>query len=159
MARVHLRAITRANLSECLRLRVADDQRDFVADNAKSLAEAYVDPNFTPLGIYDAAALGHDQPPGPMVGFIMYEVSAGIGFIERLMIGQQHQGKGYGAAAVREVLRRLRLTPGVELIATSHRRENAHAARFFRGLGFVEWDIEWARQHATDLYLRLSEKT
>jgi len=53
-----------------------------------------------------------------MVGFTMYELSAGVGFIRRLMIDQRFQRKGYGRAAMLEVIRRLTLHPEVEMIAT-----------------------------------------
>ena len=61
----------------------------------------------------------------------MYEVVAGVGFILRLMIDRDAQGQGYGRSTVIEVMRRLRLSPEVELIATSHRRENVAAARLY----------------------------
>ena len=59
-----------------------------------------------------------------MVGFIMYELKGGVGFILRLMIDRRHQRQGYGRAAVLEVIRRLKLIPEVQMIATSHQRGN-----------------------------------
>ena len=126
-----------------------------VASNAKSLAEAYVNPNMTPLAVYDVAARGFEDPPTPIVGFTMFEVAAGVGFITRLMIDRAHQGKGYGRAAMAEVIRRLRLTPEAEIIATSHLRENVVAARLDAGLGFVPWDIAYATADADEVYLCL----
>jgi hypothetical protein len=49
--------------------------------------------------------------------------------------------QGYGRAAMVEVIRRLKLTPEVEMIATSHRCSNTVAARLYRSLGFVSWDV------------------
>lgn len=153
---VHLRPIDRANLAACLALRVRDDQAGLVADNARSLAEAYVNPALVPLAIYPGAARGWEtDPPVPMVGFTMYEVAAGVGFVLRLMIDQSAQGHGFGQAAIVEVLRRLRLIPEVERIATSHRRENTAAARLYANLGFVPWDIPWARDVQDETYLVL----
>ena len=40
-----------------------------------------------------------------------------------------------------EVIRRLKLTPEVEMIATSHRRSNTVAAHLYRSLGFVAWEV------------------
>lgn len=157
MANIHLRPIDQHNLSDCLSLQVAASQTGFVATTAKSLAEAYVYPNLTPLAIYDGAARGHEQPDVPMVGFTMYEISTGIGFIMRLLIDQAHQKQGYGRATMVEVIRRLRLHPEVELIATSYRRENTVAAQLYTGLGFVPWDIAWAVEHPTEVYVRLPE--
>ena len=129
----------------------------WVATNAKSLAEAYVNPTLVPLAIYDAAMRGSDPPPGSMVGFTMYEVATGVGFILRLMIDQNHQRKGYGCAAMREVIRRLKLNPDVEMGDTSHQRDNEAAANLYRSLGFVEWDEEWLKGHETEVFLRLEE--
>ena len=156
MPEVHLRPIARENLAECLSLRVNDDQTQFVALNAKSLAEAYVNPYLFPLAIYPAVARGHEgKPPVPMVGFCMYELVAGVGFILRLMISHEHQHRGYGRAAMVEVIRRLRLHPEVELIATSYKRGNKAADQLYRNLGFVPWEIEWAQQNETEIYMRL----
>mgnify|MGYP000044178988 FL=1 len=154
---VHLRRITLDNYEECIGLQVSEDQTGWVATNAKSLAEAYVNPTLVPLAIYDAAMRGSDPPPGSMVGFTMYEVATGVGFILRLMIDQNHQRKGYGCAAMREVIRRLKLNPDVEMVATSHQRDNEAAANLYRSLGFVEWDEEWLKGHETEVFLRLEE--
>ena len=49
---VTLRPITRDNLWAVLRLRLHPGQEDFVADNAVSIANAYVEPTFVPLAVY-----------------------------------------------------------------------------------------------------------
>ena len=142
MAQVHLRRVTLDNFKECLGLRVDDWQTGFVATNVKSLAEAQVNPDLVPLAIYDRAALGYPEPAVQIVGFTLYELTAGIGYILRLMIDREHQRKGYGRAAMVEVIRRLKLYPEVEMIVTSHRYDNEAAANLYRNLGFVSWDIE-----------------
>jgi diamine N-acetyltransferase len=155
MVKVHLRRITRDNLRECCDLQVNDSQRSLVATTAQSLAEAYVDPNLFPLAVYDAAACGYEQPGVPMVGFTMYEIVAGAGFIMRLMIDCKYQRKGYGRATLIEVIRRLKLCPDVEIIATSYRKENEVAAKLYQSLGFTLWDIAWAQSHPTEVYVKL----
>ena len=54
----------------------------------------------------------------------MYALSNARGFILRLMIDEKFQRRGYGKAAMVEVIRRLKLHPEVERIATSHDRKN-----------------------------------
>jgi diamine N-acetyltransferase len=157
MAKVHLRSVTLDNFQECIGLEVDEAQRRYVASNVKSLAEAKVNPNLFPLAIYDAAVAGYEEPQLPMVGFTVYEITAGIGFILRLMIDRRYQRQGYGRAAMVEVIRRLRLHPEVELIATSHRRDNVAAANLYCGLGFLAWDIAWATEHETEVFLKLDE--
>jgi diamine N-acetyltransferase len=122
MAEVHLRRVAADNEQECLGLRVDDAQAQFVAPNAQSLAQAKANPRLVPLAVYDRAARGSPQPCVPMVGFVMYEIDCGVGSILRLMIDRAHQRKGYGRAALVEVIRRLRLEPEVEMIVTSHRK-------------------------------------
>ena len=153
MAQVSLHEISANNRAECLELRVAESQSGWVAPNSESLQEAAANSNLVPLAIYDVMARGFEKPDLPMVGFTMYELSAGVGFIRRLMIDQRFQGKGYGRAAMREVMRRLKLHPEVELIATRHRRDNEAAAKLYRSLGFVDWNIRWAQEHPSEVYL------
>lgn len=103
-ALVHLRSVTLDNFHECISLEVNESQKGLVASNVKSLAEAYVNPNLFPLVIYDAAVTGYEKPQLPMVGFTMYEITAGVGFILRLMIDRKYQRKGYGRAAMLKVI-------------------------------------------------------
>lgn len=157
MTKVHMRPITQTNLRECLNLRVDDTQISFVASTAQSLAEAYVNPNLIPLAVYPIAARGYEQPDVAMVGFTMYELVAGVGFILRLLIDRSAQQQGYGRATMIEVIRRLKLVPDVEIIATSYRRENVAAAQLYAGMGFVPWEIGFATPDHADVYVRLQE--
>ncbi len=159
MAKVHLRPITLANINECLALRVEDSQTAFVASTAKSLAEAKVNGNLIPLGVYDEAARGYETPAVPMIGFTMYELADGLGFIMRLLIAAPYQGRGYGKATMIEVIRRLRLYPEVEMIATSYRRGNLVAAQLYKSLGFVEWQIGYATADNPEVYVCLPEQS
>ncbi len=156
MVAVSLRPITQTNLKECISLKVTDNQKKFVASNVLSLAEAFVNPTYHPFGIYDAEA--HYQANPSMVGFTMYELTDAVGFILRLMIDEKFQRKGYGRAAMLEVIRRLKLHPEVERIATSHVRENEAAARLYEGLGFVDWEHElMGEEYSGERYLILQE--
>jgi diamine N-acetyltransferase len=92
-----------------------------------------------------------------MVGFAMYEVLNGIGFIIRIMIDRRYQRQGFGKAAIAEVIRLLRRDPAVETISTSHLRHNDPAARLFASLGFQEWNPEWASDMPHERVLRLPE--
>ena len=160
MAEVNLRKITSDNDEECLRLEVQESQKGFVASNAKSLDFAKKNTTMFPLAIYDATARGYatEEVPVPMVGFTMYHLLEDhVGFILRLMVDKAHQRKGYGRAAMVEVIRRLKLYPEVEMIATSYRRVNEAAGNLYRGLGFVPWEIEWARVDKSEVYLKLPE--
>ncbi len=126
---VELRKITMENFHECINLSVADHQRNFVASNMYSLAEAKADGVSNPLAIY---------ADNKMVGFTMYcfEPESGTGYIDRLMVGAGHQNKGYGRAAMMEVIRQLQSTPGCRQIRTSFEPTNAVAEALYESLGF-----------------------
>jgi diamine N-acetyltransferase len=137
--KISLKEITQVNFKDCVSLKVADEQAAYVAPNMQSLAQAYVNKKLYPLAIYDGSLMTRDPTPEhKMVGFVMYQVWDEIGFIMRLMVGEAYQGKGYGRAAVEEVIRRLRLTPQVRFIATSVVPENKAASALYESLGFVD---------------------
>ena len=155
MAEVHLRPITAANLEDCLALDVEEAQRGWVAPVVKSLAEAYAIPTLVPLAVYDVASRGRKHPPEPPVGFTMYEIADGVGYVVRLLIDRRYQRRGYGRATMIEIIRRMRLDPAVEMVGTSYRRTNEPAAALYRDLGFVPWDIHYAQKYPDDQFLRL----
>jgi diamine N-acetyltransferase len=126
---ITLRAITRDNLSQCLRLSTTEEQKNFVAPNVRSIAEAYVEPTFVPLAIYADDML---------VGFVMYgrDPQTGFDWVIRLMIDAQHQGQGYGRAAMHEVLVRIRQQPECKEIRISYEPENTIAEQLYRSMGF-----------------------
>jgi diamine N-acetyltransferase len=126
---IELREITMENFRECIGLTVAEHQCGFVAPNMYSLAEAKADGVSIPLAIYSA---------GVMVGFTMYcfDAGNGTGYIDRLMVAAEHQRRGYGEAAMLEVLDRLRNTPGCLRIRTSFEPTNEGADALYHSLGF-----------------------
>lgn len=128
---VELREITRENWRQCARLQVREDQRNFVAPNSFSLAQAAYEKELLPLAVYDGDTL---------VGFVMYtrEPQPEWGyFILRLMVDQAYQGQGYGRAVIVEVLRRLGLKPDCREVHISEVPENVVAARLYESLGFA----------------------
>lgn len=130
-APLSLRAITRDNIWQVMRLQVAEQQREFVAGNAESLAETTVEPTCRPLAIYAG-----DTP----VGFAMYglDVETGRWWIIRLMIDHRHQGRGFGRAAIHLLLERLRRDHDVSSVVLGCDRENQVARRLYESVGFVD---------------------
>jgi diamine N-acetyltransferase len=127
--KIELREITMSNFRECIDLTVRDDQRHLVATNLYSLAEAKADGVSSPFAIYCGEV---------MVGFTMYWFDAltGTGHIDRLMIDRQHQGYGYGKAAMLEVINRLRNTTGCYKLRISFEPSNTVAESLYSSLGF-----------------------
>ena len=130
---VSLREITRDNWRECARMRVAPTQVHFIASNLYSLAQSKFEPECVPLAVYNDEQL---------VGFVMYKPEdyglAKIWFIERVMIGEGHQGKGYGRAAMEALLNRLKAEKGYVAILISFVPGNEAAQKLYSALGFKD---------------------
>jgi diamine N-acetyltransferase len=152
MKKVTLREITKENFLECINLKVSKEQENFVAPNVHSIAQSKVNTLLTPLAIYDDNIRGHE--PGPddhMIGFVMYQIMDGVGFIMRLMVDQRFQGLGYGMAAMIEILRRLKMMPEIEYIGVSVTKGNDIVEKFYRNLGFIDGD----KIDEREIYLKL----
>ena len=143
MAEITLRSITPENWLECIRLKPTAEQmlRHYVADNTLSLAQAYCEPWWTPLAVYADMT---------MVGFVMYgrwphgvqselwgeTLKPGIDYIARMMIDERYQGRGYGAAALAEVIARIKAQGECQAIELDYDRENVAAGRLYASHGF-----------------------
>ena len=125
---VSLVEVSADNWKECIRLQVADQQRDFVASNLYSLAQSKFEPDCTPLAIY------HEET---MVGFAMTaREGADVCWIYRVMVDRRYQRRGYARAAMDLVIRRLREDPSFREILISYAPENTPARELYLGLGF-----------------------
>ena len=126
---IQLRKLSRDNLFKCIGLDTNEDQKEFVATNVVSIAQAYVEPTWVPLAIY---------ADDTMVGFVMYGRDAETGFdwIIRLMIDTRYQGHGYGRAAMLELLPMLKQSPDSNGIKISCEPKNRTAERLYAQLGF-----------------------
>lgn len=154
MASVNLRRVSAAEPQGVRSIRPAPDQTHLVASVEKSLAEVGADEALTAFAAYDGSQRGLAQPERPPVGFAVIEVTAGVGFILRVLVDADHQRRGYGRTLMRELMRRLSLSPDVELIATSHRHDNAAMAALCAELGFEPWSTPFAPAEG-DIYLCL----
>jgi diamine N-acetyltransferase len=126
---VTLRKVTNDTFRECIGLQVAESQKGFVASNMYSLAEAQADGVSNPRAIYAGER---------MVGFIMYdfEPKEDRGYITRLMVDKEHQGNGYGRAAMQQVIDLFKSNPDCAEIYTSIHPENERAKGLYVSLGF-----------------------
>ncbi len=141
---VTLREITKDNLRDVLRLKVAPQQEPFVASNAWSLAEAHFEPE---LPWFRAIYAG--QVP---VGFLMLEYdSEDEGYnLWRFMIGAEHQGQGYGRRALELLFTHVKTLPGADALYTSCVPAEGGPGPFYEKLGFVHTGEE---EHG-ELWLR-----
>ncbi len=126
---VTLQEITVENFDCVIGLQVADDQRNLVASNVESIAQAWVQPECIPLAIYKA-----DTP----VGFVMYCVDRDDGeyWLYRLMIDKEHQGQGYGRAAMEQVLARVKSDSAHHRIFLGVDQAGVASLALYQALGF-----------------------
>ena len=102
---IHLREVTGENWRDTLRLAVHPEQQRFVAEYAPiaavALAKAYIRPGgalWTPYAVYADST---------MVGFLALAYEPGTSdeyWLFHFFIDQQHQGRGYGKAALAQLI-------------------------------------------------------
>jgi diamine N-acetyltransferase len=126
---VHLREIDRHNVWDCVGLKVAEHQRDFVASNVISLAQAKAQEECIPLAVYD---------DDTMVGFLMYciDVDDNNYWIYRVMMGAQYQGKGYGKKALELLINKIKEDKSHDKILLGVHIESEYAVKLYKSCGF-----------------------
>ena len=137
VAKIRLAELTPENWEECTDLRVSDDQQDNVDTNLYCIAEAKIEPRWNPLAVY----AGRE-----MVGMVVFgKIAEGVYEIHHLMIDQNHQGKGYAKAAMREIMRLLEARPDCRQIKLSYWPGNP-AVHLYETLGFEHTGETWREE-------------
>lgn len=142
---IEFRQITFSNWNECIKLKVTEEQENYVASNLYSLAEAYV-----AINSGDSPILYAIYADGVMVGFLMYVYINGEPeatdyqlndhyFMLRLLIDKNHQGKGYGKQAVSKMVEEIKALPlrTTDRIYTSIEPTNIAAEKAYSSVGFM----------------------
>ncbi|MER9303014.1 GNAT family N-acetyltransferase [Mesorhizobium sp. M0293] len=145
-ADIRLVAVTEANRALVAALELAPEQMDFVASNADSLEEAETDEDARPRVI-----MAGDR----VVGFLMYEAPRDDdeARIYRFMIDRASQGRGYGKAALREVLDEIKRLGHIRHVSICYEPENDAARNLYRSAGFVEEGLDEDGEMIADLVL------
>ena len=153
MDHITLEKITYKNyIDVCWRLKVSQKQKNFVASNNNSLAEAYV--AITNGGVALPFAICRNNKP---IGFLMIGYGANdddfkdedselIKMVKksycvwRFMIDKRYQRKGYGRKAMQLALDYIRTFPcgPAESIWLSYEPENEVAKKLYSSFGFIE---------------------
>lgn len=136
---IELRPVTKDNWEALIDLKVREAQKNFVASNLYSIAQAQFGDEYEghwdlyPFGIYDG-----DAP----VGFLMYGInidhSGHQAFIQRLMVDEKFQGRGYGRFGMEAILETFRANELIKVVGISYEPENEGARKLYASLGFVE---------------------
>jgi len=135
-----IRPVTKVNWKELIRLKVRDDQAHFVASNLYSIAEAQFGDEYE--GHWDLYPFGIYSDEGLPVGFLMYALNLAHprqqAFIQRLMVDDTFQGKGYGRFGMQKMLEIFRAEERIRSVGISYEPENEAARKLYASLGFEE---------------------
>jgi diamine N-acetyltransferase len=128
---VTLREVTSETVRAICRLEVRPEQRGYVAPNAVSIAQAYFEPRAWFRAVYaDETPAGfvmlHDDPEKPEY------------YLWRFMIDAEHQGRGYGRAALDLLVDYVRSRPGATELFSSYVPGDDGPGGFYLRYGFVE---------------------
>jgi diamine N-acetyltransferase len=135
MITVKLESLNKTNWEVCARLAVGADQEDALPSNLYSIAELNFYPRTNAVVI-----LNEDQV---IVGFATFGVPEDNGApkIFRLMIDKDHQGKGYGKAALIEIVKVLFGSTGADEIQVCYHPRKKGLKHFYGSIGFAEKEI------------------
>ena len=128
---VTLREVSAETMRTVCALEVRPDQREYVAPNVFSIAQAY----FEPRAWFRAVYVGKTP-----VGFLMLhdDPDKGEYFLWRFMIDREHQGKGYGRRALDLLVEYVRCRPKARELRSSYVEGDRGPAGFYGAYGFVE---------------------
>ncbi|ALL23504.1 TPA: GNAT family N-acetyltransferase [Bacillus cereus] len=134
---LHICEVTEKNWRSVAALNVAKDQQQFIESNAFSLAESLYEKNGTSVGLYDGETL---------VGYAMYgwywEKRKSV-WLDRFMIDQRYQGKGYAKRFLRLLIQFLQNKFECKTIYLSLHPDNKPAMGLYESFGFrLNGDID-----------------
>ncbi len=133
--KIELKPIDDRNKSQCITLKVTADQMQYIASNKDSLEEASLN-----VGIARPFAIYID---GTIVGFTMFAFDEENDdpcdkyCLWRFMIDESLQGKGYGSAALKEIIRYFKENDA-DQITLSTKESNTAALGLYHKFGFKE---------------------
>ena len=131
--KIELISLSEDNMKQCFELKVTDGQKQYIASNEDSWKAAKENEKVArPFVIYC---------DGKMVGFTMfafdedYEDPDDRYWLWRFMIDESLQGKGYGTAALKVIIRYFK-DHGANNIRLSTKDSNTNALSMYRKAGF-----------------------
>ena len=133
--KIELKKADQSNMAEIVSLAVSEEQQVYITSNESSLSEAEALPDISrPFGIY---------ADGKAVGFAMFAFDENNDdphdkyWLWRFMIDKSQQGRGYGSAALKEIINYF-LDNGADEITLSTKESNVAALGLYRKCGFRE---------------------
>ena len=134
---ITLKKVTRLNLVSILKLNVKTEQRNLVAPNAVSIAEAHFNKEAwfrsiyadkRPIGfvILSDTSLKYNPNPNHQPSYTLW----------RFMIDAKYQGKGYGKEAMKIIINHVKNRPKAKELLLSHSKSEGNAGKFYKKFGF-----------------------
>ncbi|GCF95570.1 diamine N-acetyltransferase [Enterococcus florum] len=127
-----IKDVDETNWRKIVALSVSKNQQDFIESNAQSLLEAAYDVSlqWRPLALYDDAQL---------VGFSMVGAKRGKEmWLDRIMIGTDFQGKGYGTKFISLLMDFMKEHYGINRIYLSVHDKNKKIIPYYQRFGFID---------------------
>lgn len=121
--------INKRNWQDVIKLKVKDNQKDFIESNAVSIAESKYIENWMLKGIYLKEEL---------IGFAMYGYFQDEKrlWLDRFMIDYKFQGKGYGKKALEELIDYILNEFNSRELYLSVFEDNKLALKVYKSIGF-----------------------
>lgn len=154
---IHLEKIDWDNYRKVLKLRVAKEQRDFVASNDASLIHAFLSlSNGTPVHsfaikngktivgfmqiMYDSDWSGYEREDWLSSDLYKQYNGKPYYYIWRFMIDKKFQGRGYGKEAFRQTLEFIKTFPDgpASYVILSYEQNNDKGRKLYGSFGFEE---------------------
>jgi diamine N-acetyltransferase len=131
---VTLREITKDNFDTCIKLKVDEDQKNFVASNEMSIAQSKIYPHLIPLAVYN-----DDE----MVGFTLHgqDPKSKNYYIVRLMIDKKFQGNGFGKQATLKLIEKMGKYEDCDTVYLYFVDGNKGAEKLYLNLGFTRTGV------------------
>ncbi|MCA1065678.1 GNAT family N-acetyltransferase [Rossellomorea sp. AcN35-11] len=140
--KVKLQELNQENWYECCKLKVSNEQKDYIEPNAISIAQTKFEPTLKPYAIYFEEKV---------VGFLMYnsvkEELDGY-WVYRIMVDKKYQGKGIGKAATELMILEMESVLSAKRIVVGYHPDNKGAHQLYSSLGFVDQGDRFGREMA-----------
>ncbi len=126
--------LTEANMDKVLTLEAAKEQQRFIPSPGGIVARAWL---YRAQGARLWVVSAEERPVGLALVYELEEEPACY-YLMEMLIDRREQGKGYGVAAAKELIRRYSVRPRFPMLELSVDRENPRAKHVYEAAGFVD---------------------
>ena len=126
---IELKPVTIDNFWDVIEIKINKEQEQYIPDNIFLIAMSKIISQCIPLAIYSNNIV---------VGFLMYGLDENKEnyWIHIMMIGDNHQGKGYAKESFQKILSEIKKDKSVHKILLAVNKGNINAVKIYEKLGF-----------------------